>query len=442
MVEKKAPIGIVGLGVMGRMLALNMAGNGFQVLGYDLDPEKVAALNVVNVVNVVDNERVTGTEILHDFIIQLEKPRRVMLMVPAGKPVDAVIADLQPVLTAGDLLIDGGNSHYRDTERRAHALHAAGVHYIGTGVSGGEYGVLWGPAIMPGGHPEAWGMVQPIFEAIAAQVLEADGSVSPCVTHIGPRGAGHFVKMVHNGIEYGDMQLIAEIYAVLQRGLGLSATALHHVFARWNEGDLHSYLIEITRDIFARRDAETGQPRVAVILDVAKHKGTGKWTSQSAFDLGCAAPIISAAVEARILSAYKEERVQAVPHLTGPTPTFDGDRDAFMDTLESALYAAKICAYAQGFSVLRAASEEYAYALRYGDIAKIWRGGCIIHARLLDKIHAAFADSPDLPNLLRDTALGQAVVVRQAALREVVAYAVANGIAVPALSAALAYFDA
>ena len=432
----KAHIGIIGLGVMGRMLALNMARNGFRVAGYDLDREKVAALNEAG------SDAVTGYRTLGDFLAHLEKPRRVMMMVPAGKAVDAVIADLTPALDAGDMLIDGGNSHYRDTERRAAALHTQRIDYIGTGVSGGEYGALWGPSIMPGGQPEAWERVRPIFEAIAAKVKEADGTVSPCVTYIGPRGAGHFVKMVHNGIEYGDMQLIAEAYDVLHRGLGQSADALHHLFARWNEGELHSYLIEITRDIFARQDEATGQALVEVILDEAKHKGTGKWTSQSALDLGSAAPIISAAVEARILSAYKDERVRASQCLNGPTPTFDGDPDVFIAALEHAMYAAKICAYAQGFGVLRAASEDYAYALHYGDIAKIWRGGCIIRARILDRIRAAFEHTPDLPNLLLDPELGQAVEARQGALREVVRYAVANGIPVPAFSAALAYFDA
>ncbi|MBN1873598.1 MAG: NADP-dependent phosphogluconate dehydrogenase, partial [Anaerolineae bacterium] len=409
---EKAHIGIVGLGVMGRMLALNMARNGFRVAGYDLDREKVAALNEVG------GDRVTGYWILGDFFANMEKPHRVMMMVPAGKPVDAVIAGLKPALESGDLLIDGGNSHYRDTERRAAALDAEGIRYIGTGVSGGEYGALWGPSIMPGGQPEAWEMIRPIFEAIAAKVTEPDGTSSPCVTYIGPRGAGHFVKMVHNGIEYGDMQLIAETYDVLHRGLGLNADTLHDIFAHWDEGELQSYLIEITRDIFARRDQETGQPLVDVILDEAQHKGTGKWTSQSALDLGTPAPMISAAVEARILSAYKEDRVRASKFLSGPSPVFDGDVDTFVNTMERAMYAAKICSYAQGFGVLRAASEEYNYDLHYGDIAKVWRGGCIIRARFLDKIRAAFERDPDLPNLLLDSDLGKAVEARQDALRD------------------------
>jgi 6-phosphogluconate dehydrogenase len=309
-------------------------------------------------------------------------------------------------------------------------------------VSGGEYGALWGPSIMPGGDPEAWALVQPIFEAISAKVAEPDGTLSPCVAYIGPQGAGHFVKMVHNGIEYGDMQLIAETYDVLHRGLGLSAAQLHDIFARWNAGDLQSYLIEITRDIFATLDEETGQPLVDMILDEAQHKGTGKWTSQSALDLGAAAPMISAAVEARMLSSYKEERVRASKALSGPTPKFDGDVAAFVDTMERAMYAAKICSYAQGFGVLRAASLEYEYALNHGEIAKIWRGGCIIRAQFLNKITAAFARDADLPNLLLDPDLGKAVESRQDALRKVICYATANGVPMPVFSSALAYFDA
>ncbi len=433
---QKADIGIVGLGVMGRMLALNMARNGFRVAGYDLDGDKVAALNTAG------DSKVVGCQVLEDLLGLLERPRKIMMMVPAGKPVDSAIAGLRPALDRGDVLIDGGNSHFRDTERRAAALEAGGIHYIGTGVSGGEYGALWGPSIMPGGDPKAWSLVRPIFEAIAAKVTEPDGALSPCVTYIGPQGAGHFVKMVHNGIEYGDMQLIAETYDVLHRALGLSALQLHDTFARWNEGDLQSYLIEITRDIFAVRDEETGKPLVDLILDEAQHKGTGKWTSQSALDLGAAAPIISAAVEARMLSAYKNERVRASKLLSGPTPAFEGDVDAFVDAMERAMYAAKICSYAQGFGVLRAASEEYGYNLHYGEIAKIWRGGCIIRAQFLNKITAAFERDANLPNLLLDPELGKAVEARQDALRQVICYAAANGIPAPALSSALAYFDA
>ncbi|HHH81821.1 MAG TPA: NADP-dependent phosphogluconate dehydrogenase, partial [Chloroflexi bacterium] len=380
----QAEIGIIGLGVMGQMLARNMARHGFRVAGYDLDPDKVAAFQAH------DGQRLLGLTTLGDFVAALARPRKIMMMVPAGKPVDAVIADIQGMLEPGDLLIDGGNSHFKDTERRAAALEPQGIHYLGTGVSGGQYGALWGPAMMPGGQREAWEHVRPIFEAIAAKVQG-----EPCVTYIGPRGAGHYVKMVHNGIEYADMQLIAEAYDLLHRALGLSAAQLHDVFAQWNEGELASYLIEITAHIFAKVDEETGQPLVDLILDEAKQKGTGKWTSQDALDVGAPTPTINAAVETRIISAYKAERVRASGLLSGPTPAYDGDRQAFIETLRRGLYAAKVCAYAQGFALLRVASAEYGYGLQYGDIARIWRGGCVIRAALLEDIRAAFAREPE-----------------------------------------------
>jgi len=427
---EKASIGVIGLGVMGQMLALNMERNGFLVAGHDLDKAKVAAFAAHT------DKRVIGCETAAEFLAVLEKPRRILIMVPAGRPVDSVIDGMKGSLEPGDLLIEGGNSYFADTERRAVALEALGINYIGTGVSGGEYGALWGPSIMPGGQPEAWELVRPILEAIAAKV---DGE--PCVTYIGPRGSGHYVKMVHNGIEYGDMQLIAEAYDILHRGVGLTASELHDVFAAWNEGELQSYLIEITADIFTKIDAETDKPLIDVILDEAQQKGTGKWTSQHALDLGAPTPTINAAVEARIISAYKAERVAASAKLRGPVPTFTGDRAAFIAAVRDALYAAKICSYAQGFALLRAASKEYDYALNYGELARIWRGGCIIRARFLNDIRAAFERAPDLPNLLMDDFFGQAVASRQGALREVVAYAVANGIAVPALVSALFFFD-
>ncbi len=426
----KANIGIVGLGVMGQMLALNMERNGFRVAGHDLDKEKVAAFDNKPGKNLV------GCETLQDFLVALETPRRIMIMVPAGKPVDSVINGIKAALEPGDLLIEGGNSHFSDTERRGAELEAMGIRYIGTGVSGGEYGALWGPSIMPGGQKDAWELVQPILEAIAAKV---DGE--PCVTYIGPRSAGHYVKMVHNGIEYGDMQLIAEAYDILHRGLGLTAQELHTVFTEWNEGELESYLIRITRDIFAKMDTETGKPLVDVILDEAKQKGTGKWTSQSALDMGAPTPTINAAVEARIISGYKEQRIAASKVLNGPQPTFDGDKPAFINAVRDALFAAKICSYAQGFTLLKTASTEYDYNLDYGGIAKIWRGGCIIQARVLDDIRRAFADNPDLPNLLMDAKFGKAVEARQGAMREVVCFAVINGIPAPAIASALAYYD-
>jgi 6-phosphogluconate dehydrogenase len=360
-----------------------------------------------------------------------------MMMVPAGKPVDAVIDSLLPHLEPKDLLIDGGNTHFTDTDRRTEKLEAAGIVYIGTGVSGGQYGALWGPSIMPGGQPEAWALVKPIFEAVAAKV---DGE--PCVAHLGPRGAGHYVKMVHNGIEYGDMQLIAEAYDFMHRGMGLTAVDLHHIFADWNNAELESYLIEITRDIFAKTDEETGQPIVDVILDEAKQKGTGKWTSQNALDLGAATPTINAAVEARILSALKAERTAASKVLNGPTAAIEGDQGKLVADMRAALYAAKIISYAQGFALLKAASEEYNYQLDYQTIAKIWRGGCIIRAGFLDDIRCAFDRKPDLSNLLMDAEFGTAVASRQDSLRRIVGTAVAHGIPVPALSSAIAYYDA
>ncbi|MBN1312073.1 MAG: NADP-dependent phosphogluconate dehydrogenase, partial [Anaerolineae bacterium] len=400
--------------------------------GYDLDADKVKAFGTNH-----PGKNLVACDSLQSFIDVLEKPRRIMMMVPAGKPVDAAIGDLKPALEAGDLLIDGGNTHFTDTERRAADLEKAGIVYIGTGVSGGEYGALWGPAIMPGGQPEAWALVKPIFEAIAAKV---EGE--PCVTHIGPRGAGHYVKMVHNGIEYGDMQLIAEAYDLMHRGLGLSASELHEVFAAWNTGELESYLIEITRDIFDKVDEETGEPLVEMILDEAKQKGTGKWTSQNALDIGAPTPTINAAVEARIISAYKDERVEASKVLSGPEPGIEADRAVAIDTIRDALYAAKICSYAQGFALMRLASAEYDYNLDYGDIARIWRGGCIIRARFLETIRAAFARNANLTNLLMDAEFGKAVSERQAALRSVVQWAAGSGIPAPAFSSALAYFDA
>jgi 6-phosphogluconate dehydrogenase len=427
---KKANIGIVGLGVMGRMLALNMERNGYRVAGYDLDKDKVAAFGNQPGKNLV------GCETLEAFLDALETPRRIMLMVPAGKPVDAVINGIKSALEPGDLLIEGGNSHFSDTERRSTELEGMGIRYIGTGVSGGEYGALWGPAIMPGGQKDAWELVKPILEAVAAKV-----NGEPCVTYIGPRSAGHYVKMVHNGIEYGDMQLIAEAYDILHRGLGLTAPKLHEIFVEWNEGELESYLIRITRDIFAQMDEETGIPLVELILDEAKQKGTGKWTSQNALDLGAPTPTINAAVEARIISAYKDERVAASEILSGPTPGFDGDKSAFIHAVRDALFAAKICSYAQGFALLKAASAEYDYNLDFGDIARIWRGGCVIQARFLDDIRRAFADNPDLDNLLMDAEFGNAVQARQEALRQVVSYAVQNGIPAPALASSLAYYD-
>ncbi len=429
---EKANFGFMGLGVMGHMLALNMERNGYRVAGYDLDAEKVKAFGTK-----YPDKKLIACKTLEQFLDVLERPRRIMMMVPAGKTVDAAINSIKDALEPGDLLIDGGNTHFPDTERRSKELETKGIIYIGTGVSGGEYGALWGPSIMPGGQKEAWDLVKPIFEAISAKV---EGE--PCVTHIGPRGAGHYVKMVHNGIEYGDMQLIAESYDLLHRGLGLSNAVLHEVFAEWNRGELESYLIEITADIFARVDPESGQAVVDLILDEAAQKGTGKWTSQNALDLGAPTPTINAAVESRIVSAYKGERVAASKLLNGPEPKISADIKEVVDLVRDALYAAKICSYAQGFALMRLASEEYDYNLDYDEIARIWRGGCIIRARFLNNIRQAFVRNPDLPNLMVDPEFAQAMNARQAALRGVVALAAENGIPALAFSSALAYFDA
>lgn len=429
---EKANFGFMGLGVMGHMLALNMERNGFRVAGYDLDAEKVKSFEEEH-----PDKNLVGCSTLDEFIAALERPRRIMMMVPAGKAVDSAIDSISDSLEPGDLLIDGGNTFFQDTERRSKELEAKGIVYIGTGVSGGEQGALWGPSIMPGGQEEAWELVKPIFEAISAKVQG-----EPCVTHIGPRGAGHYVKMVHNGIEYGDMQLIAEAYDILHRGLGLDNARLHEVFAEWNRGELESYLIEITADIFTETDQETGTAVVDLILDEAAQKGTGKWTSQSALDLGTPTPTINAAVESRIVSSYKEERVAASDVLTGPEPKISADPQGVIDTIRDALYAAKICSYAQGFALMQLASQEYDYNLDYGEIAKIWRGGCIIRARFLDDIRQAFMRNPDLPNLMIDAEFAQALNARQSALRKVVALAAENGIPALAFSSALAYFDA
>ena len=428
----KCDIGLVGLAVMGQNLVLNMERNGYRVAVYNRTVETMRDFVAEH-----PGKNLVGCDTPGHLVAALERPRKIMLMVKAGAPVDAVIDQMKPLLEPGDLLIDGGNSFYKDTERRSLALEAAGLRYIGTGVSGGESGALWGPSIMPGGQPEAWQMVKPIFEAISAKV-----GGEPCVAYIGPRGAGHYVKMVHNGIEYGDMQLIAEAYDVLHRGLGLTAQELHQAFADWNEQELQSYLIEITSDILTKVDDETGRPLVDLILDEAQQKGTGKWTSQDALDLGAPIPTINAAVESRIISAYKAERVAASGVIRGPEAVFQGDRAAMIAAVRDALYAAKICSYAQGMALLRAASVEHGYDLNYGELARIWRGGCIIRARLLEDIRAAYARNPGLTNLLLDPFFKDAVESRQGAMRMVVQTAVGLGIPVLATSASLAYFDA
>lgn len=429
---ERANFGMMGLGVMGLMLALNMERNGFHVAGYDLDESKVE-----NFGNSYPEKNLIACNNLTEFLTILERPRRIMMMVPAGKAVDAAIASIRDLLAPGDLLIDGGNSFFLDTERRSRELEENGIIYIGTGVSGGEQGALWGPSIMPGGQKEAWLLVKPIFKAISAKVQG-----EPCVTHIGPRGAGHYVKMVHNGIEYGDMQLIAEAYNLLHRGFGLDNHQLYETFAEWNRAELESYLIEITADIFTKIDPETGLAVVDLILDEAAQKGTGKWTSQNSLDLGAPTPTINAAVESRIISAYKTERVEASKVLSGPTSRPKIEPVEGVNLVRDALYAAKICSYAQGFALMRLASLEYDYQLDYSEIARIWRGGCIIRARFLNDIQQAFLRDPNLANLMIDPKFAEIMNSRQAALRKVVALAAETGIPALAFSSALAYYDA
>jgi 6-phosphogluconate dehydrogenase len=427
-------IGVVGLGVMGANLALNMERNGFHIAGYDLEAAKGQAF----VAGPAAGRHVELAPSPEALMAMLKRPRRVLVMVPAGAAVDSAIAHLKPHLQPGDILIDGGNSWFLDTERRSRELAGGGFHFIGTGVSGGEQGALWGPAIMPGGQREAWDALAPILKAIAAKADDGES----CVDYMGPGGAGHYVKMVHNGIEYGDMQLIAEAYDLLARGLRLPAKELSAIFEEWNAGDLRSYLVEITAEVLARTDPETGRPLVDLILDEAQQKGTGKWTSQHAFDIGAPIPTINAAVESRILSALKADRVHASRILHGPSPHYHGKKERLVEATRAALYASKVTSYAQGFGLLKLASAEYEYDLRAGDIARIWRAGCIIRAALLGDIMAAYQRDAALPNLLLDEAFRQAVESRQGSWRFVVQVAVEMGIPVPAMSASLAYFDA
>lgn len=419
---------------MGANLARNMERNGFPVAGYDLDHNKTRAF----LEGPAKGQKIVGAESPADLMKMLEKPRRILIMVPAGPAVDSAIAHLKGSLEPGDILMDGGNSIFSDTDRRNKELANDGFLYIGAGVSGGEEGALLGPAIMPGGQPEAWDAVAPVLRAIAAK---AEDGV-PCVDYMGPRGAGHYVKMVHNGIEYGDMQLIAECYDLLHRGLGIPAPELSQIFTRWNEGPLKSYLIEITAEILAKVDPDTGKPLVDVILDEAQQKGTGKWTSQNALDVGAPIPTINSAVESRILSSLKQERVTASKVLRGNGSSYSGNRDKLIGAIEDALYASKITSYAQGMALMRLASAEYKYDLRPGAIARIWRAGCIIRASLLGEITASYDRNPSLPNLLLDDAFRDALERRQETWRMAVQNAIGMGIPVLAMSASLAYFDA
>ncbi|MFD1554488.1 NADP-dependent phosphogluconate dehydrogenase [Paraburkholderia silviterrae] len=429
----KQAIGVVGLAVMGRNLALNIESRGHAVSVFNRTREKTDEL-----IAEYPERKLVPTYTLEEFVESLEKPRRILMMVKAGEPTDATIAALKPLLDQGDILIDGGNTHFTDTIRRNQELAKAGLHFIGTGVSGGEEGALKGPSIMPGGPRDAYDLVAPILTEIAAKAPDGE----PCVAYMGPDGAGHYVKMVHNGIEYGDMQLIAESYAVLKQVLGLSNEELGQVYTEWNQGELDSYLIEITSKIFGKKDEETGKYLVDVILDRAAQKGTGKWTSQNALDLGAPLPLITEAVFARVLSSLKTQRVAASKVLAGPhAKPFAGDRKAFIEAVRRALYFSKVISYAQGFAQLRAASDEYKWDLQYGTIAKIFRAGCIIRARFLQKITDAYAKNPQLDNLLLDPYFRDIAANYQAALRDVVIQAVNAGVPVPAFSSAIAYFD-
>ncbi|ARA92646.1 phosphogluconate dehydrogenase (NADP(+)-dependent, decarboxylating) [Rhodothermaceae bacterium RA] len=430
--QATADIGLIGLAVMGQNLVLNMDDHGYTVAVFNRTVEKVDEF----VQGPARGTKVIGTHSLEELVQTLKRPRRVMMLVKAGKPVDDFIEKLVPLLEEGDIIIDGGNSNYNDTIRRTRYVESKGLLYIGTGVSGGEEGARHGPSIMPGGSPAAWPHVKPIFQDIAAKV--DDGS--PCCDWVGEDGAGHFVKMVHNGIEYGDMQIIAEAYHLMKEGLGMSNAAMSEVFGRWNEGKLDSYLIEITRDILGYR-SEDGEEVIDKILDAAGQKGTGKWTAVSALEMGIPLTLIGEAVFARFLSALKDERVEASRVLSGPDPAYDGDRAAFIQDLEDAVYAAKIISYAQGYMLMRAAAGEYGWNLNYGGIALMWRGGCIIRSVFLGRIKEAFDDDPGLSNLLLAPYFRDAVENAQAAWRRVVARAVALGIPTPALSSALAFFD-
>ncbi len=430
---KGADVGIIGLAVMGENLILNMESKGFTVACYNRTVSKVDQF----IEGRARGKNIIGTHSIEQFCKSLARPRKAMLMVKAGKPVDDFIELLLPHMDEGDIIIDGGNSFFGDTIRRTQYVEEKGLLYIGTGVSGGEEGALHGPSIMPGGSPQAWPHVKPIFQAIAAKV--ADGT--PCCDWVGRDGAGHYVKMVHNGIEYGDMQMIAEAYFLMKHLLGMTPAEMHEVFRQWNEGELDSYLIEITRDILAQVDEETGKPMVDVILDTAGQKGTGKWTSQSALDMGTPAPTVAEAVFARFMSAIKEERVVASRILRGPVPAFDGDKATFIEEIRQALYASKICSYAQGFQLMEMAAHEHGWELNYGGIALMWREGCIIRAQFLERIKEAFDREPDLANLLLAAYFREAIDRSQAAWRRVVSTAVLNGIPVPAFSSALAYYD-
>lgn len=428
----KADLGLIGLAVMGENLALNMESKGFSVAVYNRTLDRVQAF----VAGRARDKNIIPAYSLEELVTSLKSPRKVMLMVKAGQPVDDVLGRLLPLLEPGDIIIDGGNSHFADTRRRLTVVEEKGLLYVGTGVSGGEEGALHGPSLMPGGSPAAWPQIRPIFQAIAAKVDNG----TPCADWVGPDGSGHFVKMVHNGIEYGDLQLICEAYHLMKDLLGLDNATMAQVFQEWNAGELNSYLIEITGEILAYKD-EDGAPLVDKILDTAGQKGTGKWTVAAALDDGVPLTLIAEAVMARSLSALKEEREAAAKVLTGPQPQFNGDRQAFVEDIRRALYAAKIVSYAQGYALMRAASETYGWNLNYGGIALLWRGGCIIRSAFLEEIKKAFDRDPELTNLLVDPFFKSQLDRCQASWRRVCAAAISNGIPVPAFTSALSYYD-
>ena len=428
---KKADIGLIGLAVMGENLVMNMESKGFTVAVYNRTTSKVT--NFVE--GRAKSKNIIGCYSIEELKDNLEKPRKVMMMVKAGEAVDSMIEQLLAVLEPGDIIIDGGNSHFPDTARRTAYVESKGLYYIGTGVSGGEEGALKGPSMMPGGSPAAWPYVKPIFQSICAHV-----NGDPCCDWVGENGAGHFVKMVHNGIEYGDMQLICEAYQIMRDYLGMTPDEMHEVFKKWNEGVLDSYLIEITTEILAKKDTD-GQPLVDKILDTAGQKGTGKWTAIAALDEGMPLTLIGEAVFARCLSAIKEARVEASKVLTGPKPAFTGDKEEFIENIRKALYAAKIISYAQGYALMRAAAKTYGWNLNYGGIALMWRGGCIIRSVFLGKIKEAFDKNPALENLLLDEYFTKEIESCTDGWRSVCAQAMLNGIPAPAMTSALSYFD-
>ena len=429
---KQADFGILGIAVMGENLAMNIEDHGFSVAVCNLRSDRVTPFMKKN-----EGKKFIGAHTLEDFVKALKTPRRVMLMVKAGDPVDDAIKLLKPLLSKGDIIIDGGNSWFKDTQRREAELTKEGFYFFGAGVSGGEEGARFGPSIMPGGSAQAYEFVKPIFEAISAKT-----NSGPCVTHCGPDGAGHFVKMVHNGIEYGDMQLIAEAYDILRKVLGLGAEELADIFTEWNKGILDSFLIELTAKVFTVKDDETGKPLVDVILDKAGQKGTGQWTAQIALEMGLQIPTIVAALDGRGMSSLKDERVMASKQIHGPEISNSENKQQLIAAVGDALYNSKVCSYTQGMRLIKAASDQYKWNVNLKDMARIWKGGCIIRAKLLDEIMKAYDRNPNLQSLLLDEFFKKQVVSTQANWRKVVSIAVTNGISTPAMSASLAYFDA